>query len=342
MTAVGSAYDAEAFLRVLSWRMPDEERLILCGFPGDPNEAPPTAWRPRPWRTGREVAMPEEWNGYVTVSSFLRSPDGSFRRRTDGFAAGRALMVDDVGTKVPLSAVEHVPPTAVIETSPGNFQWWYVLREPEHDRAKFDRAIRGFIYSKLLGNDPGMNGVNRVGRIPGYHNGKKAAKGWRVKMHYLAGNARSSMFNLDGLVKAFGIPMQGTRPEDMPNARLLASEDRAMRMNAWLAAMRRLRQMGLLKRGEADPSGWWEMRCPWLEEHTSKADTGAAVRMPEEENGWYGAFRCHHGHCADRGFRDLTDWIEEGDAIAAFEANARASEFDPSNAQHTAAPADAS
>ena len=63
------------------------------------------------------------------------------------------------------------------------------------------------------------------------------------------------------------------------------------------------------KRPEPDPSGWIEMRCPWVDEHTAGADTGAAIREPAEENGYYGAFRCHHGHCADRGWADLTDLI---------------------------------
>jgi hypothetical protein len=35
------------------------------------------------------------------------------------------------------------------------------------------------------------------------------------------------------------------------------------------------------------------------------------VREPASENDWYGAFRCHHGHCLGKGWKDLTDWVNE-------------------------------
>jgi hypothetical protein len=67
----------------------------------------------------------------------------------------------------------------------------------------------------------------------------------------------------------------------------------------------------MLKKNAPDVSGWIPMRCPWTHDHTNQADTGAAIRMPDEENGYYGAFRCHHGHCADKGWGNLTQWMSE-------------------------------
>jgi hypothetical protein len=67
----------------------------------------------------------------------------------------------------------------------------------------------------------------------------------------------------------------------------------------------------MLKREEPDLSGWIEMRCPWVEDHSGGTDTGAAIREPAPENEYYGAFRCHHGHCLSKGWADLTDWINE-------------------------------
>ena len=32
---------------------------------------------------------------------------------------------------------------------------------------------------------------------------------------------------------------------------------------------------------------------------------------PAPENDYYGAFRCHHGHCINRGWADLTEWVNE-------------------------------
>ena len=70
-----------------------------------------------------------------------------------------------------------------------------------------------------------------------------------------------------------------------------------------------IRGAGMIKREEADYSGWIQITCPWTDDHADGADTGAAIREPAEENEFYGAFRCHHGHCADRGWRDLTEWL---------------------------------
>jgi hypothetical protein len=309
--------DAESFLAALGADMPPDERLILCGFPGDPNNAPTTAWRPRPWRLGGELVLPEAWNGYVTVGSFRRAADGSFRRRTETFAAGRALMVDDVGTKVDRAVVAGVPPTLRIETSPGNEQWWYLLSEPERDAARFDGVIRAFISGKLLGADPGMSGVTRVGRLPGFLNGKAAYGGWRVQLREASGRR----YTCDELLAAFGLQINGRRQR----RERLQTEEALERNRAYTDAYKFLAARRMLKREEPDPSGWTEMTCPWLEDHTAGADTGAAVREPAEENEFYGAFRCHHGHCADRGWAELTDWIndqalDELEAAAAREA----------------------
>lgn len=296
--------EAEEFLAALGAGLPAEERLILCGFAGDPFTAGPAAWRPRPWRPEREVDLPAGWNAYVTVASFGRAGDGSWRRRTETFAAGRALMVDDVGTKVPRATVEGLPPTARIETSPGNEQWWYLLAEPERDAARFDGVIRAFIAGRLLGADPGMSGVTRVGRLPGFVNGKPAHGGWRCRMHELAAGRR---YTVAELLAGFGLEIRGRRVtrERLPTAEALE------RNRAFAAAYKWLDQHNMLKRHEPDPSGWTEMTCPWVDEHTGRANTGAALREPAAENDWYGAFRCHHGHCAERGWAELTDWIND-------------------------------
>jgi hypothetical protein len=295
--------EKDEFLAALGEALPPEERLILCGFAGDPFTAGPASWRPRPWKLGAPVGMPADWNGYVTVGSFLRAGDGSFRRRTETFAAGRALMVDDVGTKVDPAAVAAMPPSAIVETSPDNFQYWYFLSTPERDMTRFDGVIRAFITGKLLGADPGMSGVTRVGRIPGFLNGKPKYNGWCVKLSEI----NDRRFAVEELLTGFSLTINGRRAAQ----RKLPTEEALERNRAFEAAFKFLTQRRMLKRGEPDPSGWVEMTCPWVGEHTGAADTGAAIREPAPENEFYGAFRCHHGHCADKGWAELTEWINE-------------------------------
>jgi hypothetical protein len=215
-------------------------------------------------------------------------------------------MVDDVGTKVDAATLAGIVPTAIVETSPGNCQWWFFLSEPMRDVSRFDAIIRAFIAGRLLGADPGMAGVNRVGRLPGFTNGKAKYGGFLTR---LVAADYSRRFTGDELVQMFVLELRGRRYVETGSPR--GSEELIERVRAFGIFAEQLREAGLFKRAEFDPSGWMEIRCPWLAEHTAGADTGAAIRKPDDANHWYGAFRCHHGHCASRTWGDLTDWLTE-------------------------------
>lgn len=309
--------DAETFLTVLSHDMPPTERLILCGFEGDPGKAEPRYWRPRPWKPGTEIPFEKRANGYVTVASFGRAEDRTFRRRSATFAAGRALMVDDVGTKVDRSVAKVLKPSAIIETSKGNEQHWYFLKTPIYDPETFDGIIRAFIAGQLLGADPGMAGITRVGRLPGYTNGKPQHNGFRTRLLDL----NDQLYEPAALLAAFKLQIKG-RNEGPPKIDKHVAVTRAKAFDdVWTF----LKAHGMLKRSHSDAGGWTEMHCPWMEDHTDEVDNGAAIREPKAENQYYGAFRCHHGHCQDKGWKDLTDWIDgELAAPALAEQNDRA------------------
>lgn len=303
--------DATIFLNALAGNLPEDERLIMCGFRGDPDEAPTHAWKPRPWRPGAELPFGARFNGYVTVASFGRATDSGFRRRRDTFKAGRALMVDDVGTKVDEKKLNGVTPSFIIETSPANFQWWLLLKEPERNADKFDAFIRAFIEGRLLGADPGMSGITRVGRLPGFVNGKAKNNGFVTRL--IAANP-TKRFTLPALLKAFDLKLQGTRSPP----RMIPNDIARDRIKMFVTVERFLNRHGMFKRNTPDPSGWREIRCPWKDEHTKGADTGAAIREPRHENQYYGAFRCHHGSHSGKTWRDLTDWMAD---LAAEEVN---------------------
>lgn len=210
-------------------------------------------------------------------------------------------MVDDVGTKVKANAVSMLDPSCVIETSPHNYQYWYFI-EPTSDKVMFDAVIKAFIEQKLLGNDPGMNGVNRVGRIPGYVNGKDKYGGWRVKMLQLT----PAFYPLEKIREAFKLKLQPVRRRRQ-RAPIGADE----RVKLFMTQFNWMKAMGMLKHERPNAGGWIEVHCPWRDEHTLKADTGAAISMPNADNEWYGGFQCHHGHCKDRAWNDLCEWIND-------------------------------
>lgn len=295
------------FLAALGADLPEDERHILCAFSGDPDEKQDFAWKPHAWRPGKEVPFDMRCNAYISVASFRLWPDGTWRRRAEAFAAGRALMIDDIGTKVPVDFVKLLPPTALIETSPGNFQAWYFFEEPVRDRAEFDALIRACI--DKFGVDPGMAGVTRVGRIPGFTNGKpKYGGSFRVRLDSLHADRR---YAPEQIVDAFGLQLKPARTFSLAN---VSSETVRHRAEMFAAVVRWLRVHRMLKRDEANVGGWVPVVCPWTAQHTGQVDTGAAIRLPSEENGFYGAFRCHHGHCLGKGWAALTDWIAEESA----------------------------
>jgi hypothetical protein len=309
LSQLAGSVAAEAFDAFVTG-MPEDERLIVCGSRGDPTAADATRmWRPRPYGgTHSTLTLHPECNAYVCVSSFRQAEDGSWRRRREGFAAARALMVDDVGTKVPWLTVEALAPTAVIETSPGNHQVWYFLSEPCTDIERFGSVVEAFIVAKLLGADPGMGGFNRVGRLPGFVNGKPAYGGaYPVTMRDWHPDRR---YTLDEIISAFGLELRTRRREGRALIDTPVEELRA-RVDLFKAHAAALSRLGMLKRHAPDAGGWIDVTCPWIDDHTGRADNGSSIRVPDADNGYYGAFRCHHGHCAGKGWRALTDWLAE-------------------------------
>jgi RepB DNA-primase from phage plasmid len=230
-------------------------------------------------------------------------------------------MVDDVGTKCPRTAVANLPPTAIVETSPGNEQWWWFLAQPERDQEKFAGLIKAFIVGRLGGKDPGMAGVSRVGRLPGFTNGKPANAGWRCVLHDL--NERR--FTVEEIVSAFKLEIAPSRPPVHVPRSIARS-----RIEAFVTVKDWMRQRGWLKRnGQANPSGWIQVHCPWRGEHTGGADNGSAIREPARENSYYGAYVCSHGHCKDvRGWAELTDLIADISMKELAEINANPEEFE--------------
>jgi hypothetical protein len=300
--------DAIAFLDALSSGIDAKDRMILCGFEGDPANAKTKSWRPRPWKPGDRLPFDPEENAYVAVASFHRSVDGSFRRRKAYYAAAHALMLDDVGKpKNPTLKfiTDHLKPSAIVETSKNNFQCWYFFDEPINDVRRFDGLINSCIEYLFMKIDPGMSSVTRVGRLPGFTNGKASAKNWKTRLVDLDAKRR---YSIDEILSAFKMPI--IMPY-VPPPPLVHKDVAHKRIDDFFVVKTALEQAKMLKRDDTDPSGWIEIQCPWIHRHTANADTGAAIRVPHEENGWTGAFRCHHGHCLNRGWRDLTDWLNE-------------------------------
>ena len=96
--------------------------------------------------------------------------DEGLKARKENFAAYHAVMLDDVGTKVPGERLDDIEPTWRIETSPGNYQVGIALTEPLSDAAKATELQQAIIEAGLC--DPGAGGLTRWSSPSGGINGK--------------------------------------------------------------------------------------------------------------------------------------------------------------------------
>ena len=116
-------------------------------------------------------SLSADTNNYVGCSSFYPGDDGSFKARKAQFAACHFLMLDDLGTKVPLDRLDGFELSWLIETSPGNHQGGIILAEPLTDGAAAVRLLNAVIDAGLC--DAGATGpLSRWARLPVAINGK--------------------------------------------------------------------------------------------------------------------------------------------------------------------------
>lgn len=297
------------FLNAMALHVPDDARLMACQFRGDPNAEFPGKWRSFP--LARLNQLDEEANIYLTVSAMRRNARGEFRRRKENFAGGLLLMIDDLGdgpaSKFPISTISRLEPTVMIETSPRNFQAVFMFDRLVTDMGLFERLIKGFIDKQFLGKDTGMAGVNRVFRPPAGINGKPKHNGWHVKA---VQENYALRYSPEQIAAAFGIDLT---PRVINRAPRGATEDKSELIKAFVEVRSFLRAAGMIKT-EPNLAGWQDIVCPWTGNHTGAVDNGAAIKEPDDENGWHGAFVCHHASCHDYGWRDLTDWLSDNQA----------------------------
>jgi len=299
----------EDFLGAMFAEAEPGTHTVITAFAGDPNKKEDARWGGRGWSCGQPVPAQYEWqNAYVTVSSFTPGVDRWSRpghtriwrpRRKEHFVQLHAIMLDDLGTKVPWDRARRLPFSALTETSPGNFQAWLFLRRNSDtmDRLIAERLIDAMVETGLTaeGLDPGMKGVTRFGRLPGGTNGKaanvkKLGHPFRVRCEEFAPDRR---YWLAEIAEAWGLDMTLEAPRDPV---LITSEELSYAHAAFALLLEFFRAREEYRGPKGD--GWHFIRCPWTEDHTAAADNGAALAEPSAENEFQGGFACHH-RCKD-------------------------------------------
>jgi len=270
----------------------------VSSFKYDPNNIP-QGRQLNAWKGGyySEYSINDDVNQYFTVSLFDSDDEGTARRRKSLFKATYIIVLDDVHEKLSLEQANKLPtPSYILETSPGSEQWGYILNKPCEDRSKVENLLDGLVANGLApdGKDPGMKGVTRYVRLPEGSNNKesKLVNGEPFKCRLLNWNPFLTS-SIEELAEPFCVNLDAPRREqrldgatDVPDHPLL--------------------HVGLTIK-EVRSNGRFDIRCPWVDEHTGGIDNGSAIFTNKDGSP---GFKCHHGSCEHRTANDLFKRLE--------------------------------
>lgn len=313
---------AEEFLKEMARGLPDDERLMVgyaeeATVQVDKNGKKVNGgWWPRPWKEGKPIDVYK--NCYICISSSIKTENpktGEMRywRGENSFGHGCALMVDDIGDgrgskgDFSLSQFERIlPPTAVVETSPGNYQLFYFMDKPVADMIRFKAFLNCFVANVLKkGGDNTIKDVARFGRMPCGVNNKRGkdnefkyddeeGRHWKVglvKADY------SNRYSPEEIAEAFGFSII------LPVKREVQIDAEEYKLDAiWLKIAERVcsrAKMGEGSGGEVsmNMSGKYRIRCPWGDEHANGDPFGAYFRGPIPGAEHQFVFGCGHDSC---------------------------------------------
>ncbi len=292
------------FLQAIFGDCPNREYPIFVSFHGDPTKVLKHSWSGQPWNPTTSMAMPENANNYFSLACFKPNEVGEYRRRKAQFVGLFAVMLDDIGTKVPMERLT-LAPSWLLETSPGNYQAGYILVEPINNSKVAENLVNAIINAGLC--DPGANGPTaRLARLPVAVNGKH-----KPEFHcQLESWEPQKRYSIEELID--GLQLEMVEKKVKSNTRQTEETNDADCEEIWSpcpkenAILTALRDQKLYKTplGECKH----DITCPWVNEHTHAIDSGTAYFEPDD-NYPIGGFKCLHGHCSNRHIRDLLRFL---------------------------------
>jgi hypothetical protein len=261
-------------------------------------------WVGGPIEFARDLYQDPQRQNYTCVSTFRRDAEDVYRRQIEYFEALHFIVLDDIGTKVKIDprTLGFGDPSAIIETSPWNQQWFYRLTEPVRDVSLAHFLTKQVLATPVQGHlmtDQGAKGITRLCKLPQGRNLKQAlGQPWQNKMVSWRPTLAYSAWEVAAW---FGQSLDHVpQINAMPAAAALLSGEHPL--------IEALQEADLLKSAQQKNSGWWDIQCLQRHLHTKGVDDGAAVKV-RADGSW--TMKCQHGHCADLKARDLYRWLVE-------------------------------
>jgi hypothetical protein len=304
------------FIDAVFQYIPEGAFAAACSFDGDPGTR--KSW-PCQRADLKTTSLVPESNNYINGATFYPGKDGTFRARKANFATCHFLMLDDLGTKVPLDRLDGFELSWLIETSPGNHQGGIILAEPLTDGDQAARLLKAIMDSGLC--DEGAGGAQtRWARLPVAINGKPKHVGkddtpfqcrlveWEPDKRY---TPQEIVDRLELDLAPAGRPKKTAKPRKAAagGSHSLGNDaDDVLTPKAEKnPVVVALKSHGLYKTPLG--SGKHDITCPWVEEHTDALDTGAAYFEPGELY-TLGGFCCQHSHRDKYHIRALLEFLK--------------------------------
>ena len=288
------------FLRAVFHTIPDGAQPWGTSFTQPPDKAPPGVWKGGPFNkrslTGKSNYTRGDANVFFSLSSYKSGADGQASRSKDCFAAAHGVVCDDMGggasAKIPYEKIV-LPGSYVLETSPDNHHVGYIFDKPVTDADLFNRVVDALVHQGLASeNDPGMKGVTRYVRLPvGTNNKTKYEPPHR---HVLKEWNPERRYSLEEITDAYRLDLAPPTPKrNFTPIKIDIADDPYVKVFA---------DLGLILTGELRGANgnMLDILCPFHEEHTDRVDEGAAYFVSS-------GFKCFHGHCVDRTFKDVKE-----------------------------------
>ena len=225
---------------------------------------------------------------FANTASFIidRFEDGRVSASKDNCDYVLVMMLDDVGSDK-TSKTPPLPPTWIMETSEGSFQWGYAFSN-QPSKNEFSAAITAIAAAGY--SDPGACNPVRNFRIPGSVNIKEGKGLWKAR---LVSFDPSIEYTCQEICDALGVvpaeadtaTRRAVRVDDTGNSPVLR----------WLS------DQGLV-RSNLKTNGWVDIVCPNHAAHTDGNEV-AGFRPVDS------VFKCLHGHCVDFDSKTFLDWV---------------------------------
>ena len=255
---------------------------------------------------------------------------GNLRNLKANMKAMYLIVLDDIGTKIPLDAMPpELKPTYIIETSKGNFQWGFALEKPIADPVLASALVR-LVYATDY-TDGGGALANKLVRLPCGVNGKgdPAKQYFNVRLVHNEGEYWAPQALLDAL--GVGVSWQELEADPVGYMRdvmrvhtgaaewspmaqydVTSAEGFIDEVAAFLYDKKRVKQEGV---------DWLTIRCPNGHLHSDPSQQDAFYSPLGAGEGRYRnlrTFNCFHDHCTGFGSENFLDWVvHEGGPQAA-------------------------